>query len=116
MTATDRQQIEELAAKRFSCGRIAKLIGRHPSTVKWFMYCNGLSAPKKLDQPKMYVRGDVRVHRFTDEEDTFIQALRLQGSKPEEIAMRASIRFGTERKHHSIRCRLKMLAARDEIE
>lgn len=113
MTASDHLRIEELAAKQFSCGRIAKLINRHPSTVKWFMYCNGLSAPKKLEQPKMYVRGGVRVHRFTDEEDTFIEALRIQSFTPKEIAKHAAARFGTERKHHSIRCRLKMLAARE---
>jgi hypothetical protein len=113
MTNADRQRIEELAAKKFSCGRIAKLINRHPSTVKWFMYCNGLSAPRKLEQPKMYVRGGVRVHRFTDEEDTFIEALRVQHFTPAEIAAAAAARFGTERKHHSIRCRLKMLAARE---
>lgn len=113
MTDADRLRIEELAGKNFTCGRIARLIGRHPSTVKWFMYCNGLSAPKKLEQPKMYVRNGVRVHRFTDEEDVFIEALRTQGFKPEEIAHHASSRFGTERKHHSIRCRLKMLAARE---
>lgn len=113
MTEADRATIEELAAKNFSCWRIAGLIGRHPSTVKWFMYCNGLSAPKKLEKPKMYVRNGVRVHRFTDEEDTFIVALRIQSYTPEQIAGYAAARFGTERKHHSIRCRLKMLAARD---
>lgn len=116
MTDSDRLRIEELAAKNFSCGRIAKLINRHPSTVKWFMYCNGLSAPKKLEQPKMYVRKGIRVHRFTDHEDVFIEALRIQAFTPVEIAAAAAARFGTERKHHSIRCRLKMLAARELTE
>lgn len=116
MTASDHRRIEELAAKKFSCGRIAQLINRHKSTVKWFMYCNGLSAPKKLERPKMYVRRGVRVHRFTDEEDVFIEALRIQGCTPDAIAGAASARFGTERKHHSIRCRLKMLAARELAE
>jgi hypothetical protein len=116
MIEADRQRIEELAAKNFSCGRIASLIGRHPSTVKWFMYCNGLSAPKKLEKPKMYVRNGVRVHRFTDEEDIFIEALRIQSYTPAQIATASAARFGTERKHHSIRCRLKMLAARELLE
>jgi IS30 family transposase len=116
MTDADRLRIEELAEKRFSVGRIAQLIGRHRSTVNWYMYCNGLRAPKKLEKPITYVRGGVRVHRFTDEEDTFIEALRIQGFSPEVIAGHASARFGTERKHHSIRCRLKMLAARDLVE
>ena len=113
MTDADRSRIEELAAKNLTCGRIAQLIGRHPSTVKWYMYCNGLSAPAKLEQPKMYIRRGKRVHRFTDEEDVFIEALRIQGFPPAEIAHHASARFGTERKEHSIRCRLKMLAARE---
>lgn len=115
MTDSDRQQIEELAERGFTCGRIAQQIRRHPSTVKWFMYCNGLAAPKKLDKPKMYVRAGVRVHLFTDEEDVFIEALRIQGFTPKEIATHAGSRFGTERKHHSIRCRLKMLAAREPV-
>jgi hypothetical protein len=114
MTAADRQRIDELAGQKLSCCRIAQLIGRHPSTVKWYMYCNGLSAPKKLEKPITYMRGNVRVHLFTDEEDTFIEALRLQDFTPVEIAAAAAKRFGTERKHHSIRCRLKMLAARDD--
>jgi hypothetical protein len=113
MTDADRQRIEQLAEKKFSVGRIAQLIGRHKSTVNWYMYCNGLRAPKKLERAITYVRGGVRVHRFTDEEDVFIEALRIQGCTPEAIAGHASVRFGTERKHHSIRCRLKMLAARD---
>lgn len=116
MTDSDRARIEDLAAKKFSCGRIARDIRRHPSTVKWYMYCNGLSAPAKLEKPIVYVRNGVRVHRFTDEEDTFIEALRIQDFTPVEIAKAAAARFGTERKDHSIRCRLKMLAAREQPE
>jgi IS30 family transposase len=116
MTDSDRRRIDELAEKRFSVGRIAQLIGHHKSTVNWYMYCNGLRSPKKLERPITYVRCGVRVHRFTDEEDVFIEALRLQGFTPEQIAGHASMRFGTERKHHSIRCRLKMLAARELAE
>jgi IS30 family transposase len=113
MTPADRLKIEELAEAGMSCGRIAQKISRHPSTVKWFMYCHGLSSPAKLANPKMYVRRGVRVHRFTDAEDTFIENLRADGFTPEDIARQAAARFGTERKHHSIRCRLKMLAARE---
>lgn len=113
MTEADHRRIDELAARTFSCGRIAQAIGRHPSTVKWYMYCNGLAAPKKLNKPKTYVRNGVRVHRYTDEEDVFIESLRVRGLDAAEIANAAASRFGTERKHHSIRCRLKMLAARE---
>lgn len=113
MTDADRLRIEDLAEQKFSVARIAAAIGRHPSTVQWYMYCKGLRAPKRLDTPITYLRNGVRVHRFTDEEDVFIEALRIQGFSPFEIACSASARFGTERKHHSIRCRLKMLAARD---
>ena len=113
MTESDRRRIDELAEKKFSVGRIAQIIDRHPSTIQWYMYCNGLRAPKKLAKPITYMRGTIRVHRFTDEEDTFIEALRIEGFPPDKIASLASARFGTERKHHSIRCRLKMLAARE---
>lgn len=113
LTQPDHRRIDELAAQGHNARRIAQLIGRHPSTVHWYMYCNGLSVPKKQETPITYVRNGVRVHRFTDEEDVFIQALRLQDYTPEEIAKHAAARFGTERKHHSIRCRLKMLAARE---
>ena len=113
LTVTDRDRIHELAEKNFSAGRISQIIQKHPSTVQWFMYCQGLAAPKQRETPLMYVRNGVRVHRFTAEEDAFIEALRIQDYSPEEIAKHAAARFGTERKHHSIRCRLKMLAARE---
>lgn len=116
MTDADHRRIEELAAKTFTAGRIAQILRRHPSTVQWYMYCNGLLAPRKLEKPITYVRNGVRVHRFTDEEDTFIEALRIQDYTPVEIAAAAAKRFGTERKHHSIRCRLKMLAARENFQ
>lgn len=116
MTNEDRAKIEDLATRRFGAGRIAQVIKRHPSTVKWYMYTAGLCAPKKLERPKMYVRNGVRVHRFTDEEDTFIEALRIQNYTAEEIARAAAARFNTERNAHSIRCRLKMLAARELAE
>lgn len=116
MTEADHRRIDELASQRLSSGRIAQMVGHHPSTVLWYMYCNGLAAPRPREKPLMYLRGTVRVHRFTDEEDTFIEALRIQDFTPAEIALHCSNRFGTERKHHSIRCRLKMLAARDDLE
>ena len=120
MTESDHRRIEELAEKKFSVGRIAQLIDRHPSTVQCYMYCNGMRARKKLEsKPVTYVRGDgVRVHRFTDEEDTSsskrcgFRTSRLTRSFPAGVGAR----FGTERKHHSIRCRLKMLAAREITE
>lgn len=116
LTDTDHERIHELAEKQFSVGRIAQVLKRHPSTVNWYMYCNGLRAPKKTDKPMTYVRSGIRVHRFTDDEDVFIEALRVQSFSPEQIARLASARFGTERKHHSIRCRLKMLASRELAE
>lgn len=117
LSEADRDRIFELAEKKFSAGRIAQLIKRHQSTVLWFMYCNGLQAPRPNTKPITYTRGDgVVVHRFTDEEDVFIESLRTQGMRPDDIAARAAARFGTMRKHHSIRCRLKMLASRELVE
>lgn len=117
LTDADRDRIFALAEQKFSAGRIAQLLKRHQSTVLWFMYCNGLQAPRPNAKPIVYTRGDgVVVHRFTDAEDVFIEAMRTQGMKPDEIAALAAARFGTQRKHHSIRCRLKMLASRELVE
>lgn len=116
LTKEDHRRIDELAEKKFTAGRIAQILGRHPSTVQWYMYCNGLSAPKARVYPRMYVRAGVRIHRFTVAEDEFIEEMRLDGFSYGEIAIAAAARFGTERKDHSVRCRLKMLAAREVIE
>lgn len=117
LTDTDRASIHVLAEQGLGSHRIARRIGRHPSTVNWYMYNAGLRAPKPApDKPVSYVRGGRRVHRFTGEEDAFITALRIQGFCPARIAELATNRYGTNRTDHTIRMRLTMLAAREETE
>jgi len=114
LTDADRARIHELAERGLKAGRIARIIKRHPSTVQWFMYSQGLSAPASVEKPFSYVRNGRTVHRFTSHEDAFIEALRIQDYSYEEIARNASKRFGTERSAHVVKCRLIMLASRED--
>jgi AraC-like DNA-binding protein len=114
LTDEDHDRIHELAAKGLKCGQIAQRLGRHQSTVQWYMYSEGLQAPTPAAEGTVltYKRGDHTVNRFSAEEDAFIETLRIEGVPISEIADRSSQRFGINRKHHSVRCRLIMLAAR----
>lgn len=116
LTESDRARIEEFAEKGLSSGQIAQRLRRHQSTVQWFMYRNGLCAPKPLPEGRQltYTRNGRTVTRYSQEEDAFIQALRLQGLSMDKIAELSSKRFNIDRKHHSVRCRLIMLGARED--
>lgn len=114
MSPADKQRIRVLASRGLGATVIAADIGRHPSTVNWFMYSDGLRAPKQTDQPSSYLRNGRRVHRFTRAEDAYIVEQRLAGEHYTRVAELASLRFGTERTAHVIRCRLIMLAALEE--
>lgn len=117
LTPVDHINIERFAGEGLNASAIARKIGKHPSTVQWFMYSTGLQAPKQTDTPKSYVRRNGRtVKGFSSHEDAFIQALRIQDYTPIQIAELASKRFDTQRSHHTIRCRLKMLAAAEDAE
>lgn len=116
LTDGDRARIQDLAAQGLNAHAIAAAIRRHPATVGWYMYTSGLRAPRPMpeNRRRSYQRGGVTIYRFTPEEDAFIEALRIQDFKPEEIAAHCSRRFSIMRSAHSVRCRLVMLAARDE--
>lgn len=115
LTDEDRTRIHELAAQGFKAFRIARLIKRHPATVHWFMYTQGLTAPSyNPNRPMSYVRNGKTVHLFSPEEDAFIEALRIQDFTFDQIADLASKRFGITRSGHTMQCRLIMLAAREE--
>jgi IS30 family transposase len=114
LTDEDRAEIERLAGEGWSCGRIAQKLKRHPSTVQWYMYSAGLKAPKPAPaNPLSYMRNGRRVRHFSADEDVFIEALRVQDFSFEKIAELVNKRFGTERTHHTIQCRLIMLSARE---
>lgn len=115
LTDADRARIDDLAQRGFSQGRIAQLLKKHPSTVQWYMYTAGLKAPGPAPETsKVYVRNGVTVRTFSAEEDAFIQALRIQEYSFQEIAELSSKRFNARRTGHSVRCRLIMLAARED--
>lgn len=116
LTPADHERIRELAARGLGPQLIAEELGRHQSTVNWFMYVDGLRAPRQIDAPKSYMRGGRLVHRFTALEDAYIDALRVQDFGLTAIARLTSARFGTARNPHTIRCRLVMLAAREVTE
>jgi IS30 family transposase len=115
LTDADKERIFKLAGDGLGSGRIAREIKRHPGTVLWFMYRNGLHAPRyHANRPRVYTRGGRTVRAFSPEEDAFITALRIQDYSYKDIARLTSHRFRTERSGHVIQCRLVMLAARDD--
>lgn len=114
LTEEDRQKIRELAEQGLGPQKISHVIRRHPSTVSWFMYSDGLRAPgRSPTAASSYFRNGRLVHRFTEAEDALIEALRVDGLSFAEIAARATERFSTNRSAHVIQCRLIMLAARE---
>lgn len=115
LTDEDRDRIDELAGQGMNARAIAREIKRHPCTVAWYMYSAGLKAPGPTpEKPSSYVRNGRVVHRYTRDEDAFIQVLRIQSYPLTRIAEITSKRFGTARTAHTIECRLIMLAARED--
>lgn len=112
LTEADHERIFALADEGWKSPRIARAILKHPSTVQWFMYRHGLKAPAYGMGPCM--RGGRLVMPFTPEEDAFVLALRVQDYSPRQIADLATKRFGHPRNHHTVACRLVMLAARED--
>ncbi|MHB8286192.1 MAG: hypothetical protein ACYDD1_16160 [Caulobacteraceae bacterium] len=94
-------------------GQIAQRLLKHPSTVTWFMYCNGLQAPAYSRVRTFRRRSGLVVKPFSPAEDAFIEAQRADGAKPLQIAELTSAHFQFPRSSHTIRCRLVMLAARE---
>jgi IS30 family transposase len=112
LSASDHERIHELHERGWKSTRIARALRKHPSTVQWFMYRNGLKAPEYRDA-KPYTRNGRQVVPFSPDEDLFIEAKRTEGIGPRAIAKAADREFGTNRNHHTIACRLVMLAARE---
>lgn len=107
-------EIRALAAKGWSSSRIALQIRRHPATVAWFMYRDGLKAIDTQRARRPYLRQGMPVRPYGAEEDAFITALRVQGCSLVAIASQAEARFGHQRTRHSIRVRLILLSTVDD--
>ena len=113
LSPEDHAEIFKLAERGWRSTRIAREIEKHPSTVQWFMYRNGLKAPGYQRRTTSTRNGRV-VKPFTPDEDAFITALRLQGLSPKKIAELTTERFGHPRSGPTVAHRLIMLAARDD--
>jgi IS30 family transposase len=111
LTESECERIDQLHGTGLGAFRIGAELGRAPQTVQSYLYRAGLAAPKPLEKPSSYKRRDRTAHMFTDAEDTFIEALRIQDYTPAQIAMATNKRFKVQRCAGTIRIRLRMLAA-----
>ena len=109
-------RIFEMAERGLKSGPIARAILKHPATVRWFMFRNGLAkvaVRHAMPTDKPNARGR---KGYTAAEDAFIVALRADGVDLRVIAARATAEFGHPRSRHGIEVRLVMLASSDEAE
>lgn len=113
LAAADHERIHALAESGTKPTRIAQLISKHPSTVRFYMYRQGLCVPTGSRQPA-YLRNGVPVRPFSPEEDAMMVDLRRQSLSSHVIATRLGERFGYTRSPHTIRIRLAMLAAAED--
>ena len=107
------ERIFALADKGWKAPRIAREIRKHPSTVGWFMYRHGLRPPRSVEVGHEVTRNGQTVRGFSRDEDVLMQALRVQDLSCREIAAIVSRRFGHPRNHHTVACRLVMLAGQE---
>lgn len=114
LSEADHERIFEMAEKGWKPSRIAQTLSKHPSTVQWFMYRQGLSAPS-YGKPAQVRKDGTVVKPFLPEEDDVILKLRIDGAGPTSIARTMTERFGHKRSMHTIACRLVMLASREEM-
>jgi IS30 family transposase len=114
LSEADREQIFALADKGMKCGPIARRIEKHPATVRWFMYRNGLAQPvRRKSIPTAHP--DARGRKgYSPEEDAALLEMRSAGIDLRVIAERMTERFGHRRTRHGVEVRLIMLAASDD--
>jgi hypothetical protein len=109
LTSDERDRLQALADRGLTSGQIARRLNRHPATVNFAMHALGLkNGPAEYRGD--YVRNGRLVKAFTEDEDGFIQSLRLDGLSTPKIAERVRERFGHTRTAPTIGIRLKMLA------
>lgn len=110
----DREKIFALAERGMKCGPIARRIEKHPATVRWFMYRNGLAQPaRRKSMPSAHP--DARGRKgYTAEEDAALLEMRSAGLDLRVIADRLTERFNHRRTRHGVEVRLVMLAASED--
>jgi len=114
ITPEIRDKIIDLAERRLNARqiqRILKVPGVSTSSIHLFMATNGLRQPVRRNTN--YIRKGVPFKSFSEEEDAFIEALRIQGFVCREIGEWCGRRFGHKRSASTICVRLKMIAARE---
>lgn len=116
LSEADHARIFEMAERGLKSGPIARALEKHPATVRWFMYRNGLATVARrhsvpTDKPNANGRKG-----YSPAEDAFIEELRADGVDLRVIAERATAEFGHKRSRHGIECRLVMLASSDVAE
>lgn len=104
----EKAEIVRLAERKFTPGRIAQKLNRHPVTVGYAMHRLGLRTLAKRDF--CYLRNGVLVKSFCDEEDAYLSALRVQGLTTLKIAEMCTAKFGHRRSAHTIGVRLVLLS------
>lgn len=112
LSEEEKAQIIHLAERKFTCGRIAQKLNRHPSTINFAMHWMGLK--KLVGRRPDYTRGGVPVRGFSEEEDAYITACRTEGLTTTNIAMLVGVHFGHKRSAATINVRLRMLASTEE--
>lgn len=112
LSTDEEAEIISLAERRFSPGRVAQKLNRHPGTINFAFHRLGL---RELKPAKFaYVRNGVEVRSFSPEEDAWITALRVQGYTTTAIAEMGAKRWGHPRTAATINMRLTMLANRSD--
>jgi hypothetical protein len=108
----EQDEIVRLRGRKKSPYLIAKLLDRKSTTIRWFVIQQGLATGKL--RPRVAIQRDGRtIEPYAPEHDAHITALRIAGKSYTAIAKAVTTEFGIDRKWHSVRARLALLAAYD---
>lgn len=106
-------EIERLAGRGFSPGRVAQRMNRHPATISFAMHRLGLRTLSRVTRTP-YVRNGVLVMPFSPEEDALVVSLRTDGRTCAAIGRAVAERSGHPRSAQTIRMRLVQLSNLEE--
>lgn len=114
LTEAEKDRIFELADEdRLSAWTIARRIGRHPSTISWYLTRLGF---KRLSRSRKapFLRKGQRVVPFSEDEDRYMLRRSAQGVITAEITREMNRLFPHSdhpRSRDTVSCRLMMLAS-----
>jgi hypothetical protein len=114
LTPAELEAIASLAERKFSCGRIAQRLNRHPVTVGYAMHRLGVRVLAR--RSFSYVRKGGPVKSFCQAEDAYLTELRTSGVPVSRIAELLTERFGHRRSDHTVRVRLVLLSNAEPTE